>query len=505
MIGHRLRSVVPATGCWFLAATLLAAMLLAAASASADDEVPLLRYSWKAGDEHVFQATITVDMDDKQDTISGMPTYKVVEADEDVTKIQFIGGATTHSQPKARPGAFPGFPRLPPRPPFPRPGLPGLGQRTLSINDRGRLIAEEGNTPLPYLLGDLAHLPLVPLPRGAEKSWAIERDTGISVTEDPGFRHPFFERQERKNVRAEEESLYSIVGIEGDVVTIKESYSLRALELVKKKPSMEMIGDVTIEFDRKLGGPVSYEGEFSLVFREGNSTTEIPIKVSIKRLDAEELEKIRLAGEKVRADAEAERRKPLDATEMATLLDDLNSDDRNRARRALTRLAGKEPLEADATLSAAIDRYVTHEDQFLRKSALDALAKWGTAESAPVIREAIKDDYVFARGSALAALARFPSKENAVAIAPLLSDNVNRSKAAEALIALGQDAEEATIELLADKQIFTQLEACKVLGVIGGDASVKALTPLAAESNPLVQNAAKKAIDDITARGANDQ
>jgi len=469
---------------------------------AAPDDQSALKYAWKTGDEHAFKVDITIETDDDTETHSGMPAYRVVSSDDSGIKLQFSGGVIKTNRPKVRPGAFPRFPGPPS---FPRAGF-GPTARTVTINDRGKVITEEGESQLPYLLGDLAVMPLIPLPKGSEKSWTINRETNISITESTGFRHPFFDRdrREKKNVRAEEEMVYAVSNTEGDVVTIKESYTLEALEQVKGKPTMEMIGDGTYLFDTKLGGPTSYESKINLVLREGNTTTEIPITVSIKRVDPVELEKIRkdseAAAAKAKADADAEARKPLEPTELSELIDNLNSDEKGEAKKALDKLAKKIPIAPDPKVSVAIDRHVTSEDLWVRRSALAAMEKWGTKESLPALLEGLKDKDVFTRASAINAVEKFPSKETAEALAPLLEDGFSRGKASEILAKMGDVAEAPALEHLQSKDFVTQMETCKVLAAVGGEKSLEALKPLTSDRNGLVQGEAKKAIDAIKKR-----
>jgi HEAT repeat protein len=488
----------------FAALLLFGFVLTSLGRAAPDENGPALRYAWKTGEEHAFQVKITIDRDDQEETHSGTPSYKVMAADDDGIKLQFLGGVNKTTKMKVQPGAFPRFPGPPPFPrdPFGPPGFSGA--RTLTINERGRVITEEGNSQLPYLLGDLAQMILIPLPKTSEKSWTIQRETNITVSESNGFRHPFFDRREKKNVRAEEESIYAIAKTEGDVVTIKESYSLQSLEQVKKKPTMEMVGDATILFDTKLGGPTSYESNLSLVLREGNTTTEIPITVSLKRVDPAELEASRKAAAeaaaKAKADAEAEMHKPLSPAELAGLIDDLNSDDKDRAKKALDQLAKKIPPEPDPKVSVAIDRFVTHDDFWVRKSAISALEKWATKDSVPALLSALEDKDVFHRAAAIGAISKFPSQEVADGLAALLADNFSRGKAAEVLQTMGEMAEEPSLPHLKSKDFVTQMETCKVLGAVGGERSLKALEPLASGSNGLVEREAKQAIEKIKKR-----
>jgi hypothetical protein len=476
---------------------------LGAGGASADDEGSL-RYRWQAGEEHAFKVSIKIDTDDSVDTLLGQPSYQVVSSDDDGIKLQFHGGVTTSSAPKS---PARGFPRTP-FPPSPRrsPFGPGdaVGARTLTINDRGRVVAEEGSSQLPYLLGDLALLPFMPLPKSDEKTWTMQRETTISVQQNSEFRHPFFDRREVRNVKAEEESVYTITGREGDIVTVKESYSLLTLEKVRKKPAMEIVGEATVLFDTKLGGPTSYESELSLVLREGNSTMEVPITVSMKRIDPVELANSRKAAAEAaaqaKAAADAEMRKPLEPGEVSALIDQLNSDDKNVIRGALDRLAKKLPAEPNPEIAAAIDQHAAHDDFWVRRSAVAALERWATEESAPAVIELLQDKDVFIRGSAIEIIRKYPSQDAADALGKLLADGFSRGKAAEVLMTFGELAREPALPHLKSSDFVTQMEACKVLGAVGTGDDLAALQSLAADNNGLVKNAATQAVADIGKR-----
>jgi HEAT repeat protein len=56
------------------------------------------------------------------------------------------------------------------------------------------------------------------------------------------------------------------------------------------------------------------------------------------------------------------------------------------------------------------------------------------------------------------------------------------------------------LPLLKHKDIFVRTEACKILGEIGGNASLPALRAAQADSNGLVAMEAKKAVKAVEGR-----
>lgn len=133
-----------------------------------------LRYRWAADGQFVYDVEITADLPDAVETLTGKIVYQVKSTDSP-SKITYRGDVTKAT--KKKPSAASNSPRGPfddffGRPPafgspFDRPVNPfqGLEQTTnqVVVSSTGSILAMEGSSQLPYLLGNLSLLVFEPL------------------------------------------------------------------------------------------------------------------------------------------------------------------------------------------------------------------------------------------------------------------------------------------------------------------------------------------------------
>ncbi len=148
-----------------------------------------LRYRWQPNQKFSYNVTVTVDEDDKTTTYAGTIHYEVNSAHVEQSTLTYRGGLheTAIPKPNRQPsGGFgpPGFggpfgPRFGgPMGPFSRPTFAGKVQTTnrITLTGTGRVLAMEGESHLPFLLGNVSLMPFEILPKDNQRDWLV--DTG---------------------------------------------------------------------------------------------------------------------------------------------------------------------------------------------------------------------------------------------------------------------------------------------------------------------------------------
>jgi hypothetical protein len=378
--------------------TAFTSLTLLAAAASAEK----LAYQWQAGQKFSYQVKIVVDSDAATTTYQGVIHYTVNNVNDAQSTVTYQGGLPESKKSKVanrgfgRPFGPRGFgpPSIPS--PFSQPTFRGKTNTTnkITITPRGKTLAMQGDSQLPYLLGNVSLLPFEALPGNDTDKWID--DGGVSITEESendrgrfgpfgrfGPMSPFDRGNDPESVQAAGEvASYQVTGSEGDLVTISKTYRLNTPP-TKDNPSFDMTGNGTWTFDKKDNVPHAYDMKFKLVVKVDNTTTTVPISVTYNRLSAEavaemEAAKKKRAEEMAAAAAEQKRiaETPLTPAEKQQTLAALASADGNQIRAALDKLAAKSLPNPDPEIAAAIESHLTADDRGLAKSAHNAMSKW---------------------------------------------------------------------------------------------------------------------------------
>jgi hypothetical protein len=180
------------------------------------------------------------------------------------------------------------------------------------------------------------------------------------------------------------------------------------------------------------------------------------------------------------------------------LLAELRSDGGGRAKAAAERLAEAAANARQIEVARALEPLLASKQT--QEAAVWALARWGDKDSVPGLIRLLEEPFA-ARDLVMDALVALKDPRAIQPIARRVSDGWDRGKALKSLRAFGSAAEPAVLELLADKNIFLQQEACNMLRDIGTPASLDALQKLAADNRqPILQQAARAAIQAIGKR-----
>lgn len=365
-----------------------------------------LRYLWQPQQKFSYNITITIDESDKTTTFQGMTHYEVTAASAEQMKVTYRGALPEQVKAKQTnrgsggPFGSRGFGPFGPRgfggppSPFSRPAFAGKVHSTNQIimTPQGRVLSMEGDSQLPYLLGNVSLLPFEMLPKVDQKEWLI--DSGVSITEESGSDRsgfgprgafgPFgaFSNQESKSVQAASEvTRYNVESVKNNLVSIRKSVQLTSPG--GDNESFEMSGAGTWVFDREENIPSSLDMSLKLIMREGNSSTTYPITIKYNRVTAAELAKIeaeaRQAAEEAKrkaAEAKAQAEAPLTAEEKSSAISALTGNDQEPMLASLAMLATKSPLQPDGDIASAISKLLPHQDKKVAEAARTALMKW---------------------------------------------------------------------------------------------------------------------------------
>lgn len=463
------------------------AVWLVQSAAGMESQAEELSYKFQPGQTLVYETRIEVDHGNYLEVFAGHPRLVVKSATAEQFLVEFRGGLEASARMKGNPETpFRGLYR----PPM---GLTGLlssesKPSEISLNARGRDFATKGSSQLPYLLGDLSELILVPLPKKQEREWNKSRDLKLIIS-DRLLPRPMLLRDDSMALATSEEIDFRIEGEEGGAARIRKEYRLATAEKVENKPRVEVTGEGTIGFDRERGLVTRLDYRQRLVSRSEKSIQETPMVVTY-----------RLLSEAEAASVEAEAKRGLNAEELAAVLVDLKNEQK-AAGRILT-LQKKAPANPNPEVGAALVGYLESDKQATRYAAAKALEVWATEAQSPNLQKALGDPHNIVRHAALKGLARVNPELAAASAAKMLTVDLDRLAASAVLKSIGRSAEPAVIPVLQEANWQVRLEAIRVLTEIGSGESVAALEPvMTGDENILNRNTAKTAIEAIQKRG----
>jgi HEAT repeat protein len=241
--------------------------------------------------------------------------------------------------------------------------------------------------------------------------------------------------------------------------------------------------------------------KYECLENEKNVIRKYPIAVSYHLLSPEEMAEQKKKADEARAAMEKAREpKDFEPGEKNRLLLDLKSTDTHRIRTAADRLAKAPVDDKPADVSKALALLLRHSDGWVQKSAAQALVVWAAPEAENALIKASQSEDVFVRNPSIEALEKFKTTNAAQAVAAQMYQQSSRQEASKALKAMGPIAEDATIDLLKDRDGWVRAEACSVLGEIGGKKSLKALRDISPKATGFEAINSKNAISAIELR-----
>jgi len=475
-----------------------------------------LRCRWVSGRTYVYSIQIEAEDSEAIEILSGTPSYTVRWAGKEGAEVIFNGWLM--SSEKVKPGQPLPFGRPPrirsPFSSFSGVGLPTFptGEHVLIFDDLGALQSVSGQSQLPYALGNLSQLVMVPFPEDARAQWEESGKTTITLRaadDRSGFPHspfrrppfpriqfgPFAERDDAQQFEARERSEYRRDEPRDNAIIIHKKYELKTTQMQDDQPRLVLTGEAAITFDLAIGLPASLTAQYKLIHHTENTTHRTPISISARLLSDEE--RIRLEAE---ASATAHR-VPLESHALDDLLGDLKSTEPFRVQNAAVKLERAQPQGRREEVARALEPLLASADRLTRQAGARALAGWGTQESLPALVQALDDEYPAVCQAAIEALGRLQDSRAIEPIVGLIRAGRHRTQAVQALSAMGAIAEEAVLGLLDDRDSDARFDACLLLKTIGGEKSVKLLSKTSRDDeNAVVRFMALRAVEEIRDR-----
>ncbi|MFI4851383.1 MAG: HEAT repeat domain-containing protein [Gimesia chilikensis] len=452
---------------------------------SAADPVAL-KYQWKQGQELAYRIEIEVDLEDSTEVLSGIEQYRVKEATDHSLTIRCTGSLNSIRNIKHKQGRRLIIPRAPHSNPF--AGLTGsmagvMNPHEILMNRFGEIETIKGSSLLPYLIGHLSQINLIPLSPAGKAEWSEQDKAKISVISSDRMALPFRGPNVEKTLEAKKSTEYVIEGEQGNLVTIKVQHSYRTIAMVEDGPEVELTGSGQIQFDKQQGAVKELKLNYKMVRRSESSTHRIPITITSHQLTAEELAQQQAAQAELRKKHEAEMQKReaaakfevpknLDA-ELTGILQDLSTTNLLQRKAALKKLSLAKPTKKNPEVARILIGLLESKDITIVKDASEALVVWSTKENIPAMIQLLPEVNILGQENVMQAILQLQTDEGTEAVAGLLSDRSRAHQAGNQLIKYGSDAEDAVLEQLAPEDFLTTVNVMRVLKEIGTEKSLK--------------------------------
>ncbi len=466
---------------------------------------PDLRYQFKAGSNYVYSVRLEATEPDYTETVTGTATYAVKSATTDA--ITFTTRSSLHTQRKSKQGSI--LPGAIGGPPMFRPGGFRLGEfglpggrfarpNEVQMDSKGQVLQETGRSALPQALGDLSHVVTESLPTAGKSSWEVTGDCVI-ILEEKEFTSPVSRLYRIKEIRlpAKEKTSFTLGKGDGSTVPIIRKYELKTAQTVAGQPRMSLTGEGTNSFDLRRGLIRAVEFKGTLTDNTENTTVRVPLTLTCKLLEGEEL----VAAQKAAELPPKPELKAVNADERTSLIADLKGDNKTKRSIALGRLATVQPDDnSKAEVTGLLLELLKDSDQFTRQNAAKALGVWGTSDAAEPLVKALDDAQFAVRWAAIDALGRLKDSRGIEPLAQMVAKRKEQFQAGTALKSIGDAAEPAVLKLLEDKSAEVRRDACQILKVIGTKKSAAALEAASRDSDGLVALLAKQALEEASKR-----
>ena len=352
------------------------------------------QYGRKIGDQFAYQFDISAEMSDEIASYKGITRYTIDQLGPEQMQLTYRGGLPESTKRKGSspgrgpfgPGFGPFGPGGPPSP-FERPRFAGKVQTTnkITMTRRGTVLAMEGDSQLPFLLGNVSLLPFEILPDAKQREWLV--DSGVSITQEQEGRRPFgpfgpFGNDPKSVQAGGEKTRYAIETETGTAVVVKKSYQLSSPK-AGDQPAFDLTGAGTWTFNPADGMPQSLDFTAKLVIDEDNTKTTIPITIKYHRLSVEEIAKLDADAERMKREREAAvasakqaAEAPLTAEEKTQALAALRSNNSDELLKVLQQLGKRRPPDPDPEVAAAIQSLLNNPSKKIQEEASQTLAHW---------------------------------------------------------------------------------------------------------------------------------
>lgn len=385
----------------------------------------------------------------------------------------------------------------------------------LILSPTGEVLKSDAEAQLPLLLMPLHKLAIEKLPSDGDKEWESRRVTALLLPDRPTesinpfgpgrrtSRSPLGRPQQRglTIIPATEQIKYRITGETADALEISKSLDISSMDPEGGTPSFQITGSGNITWDKKHGVPRLIKQTMTMAVQAGGARATVPMDLKIEltgvNTDAERIEKQRQKAGSIPAPtsfpSSSAGKLPAVPTLPTTPLPKDSLDEHLAALKGkskdappgevslpLVHIAFMQPVPSRREeVAAAVDPFLLAKEEGVRRTALMAIAKWGTQKSIPTLLKALEAKDVTDRGAAIKALGEIgDNKMSAEAIAKRMSSKEDMLVAADALKLMGPFAEDAVWQHVGASDPQLHSNACRVLGSVGTQKSLTKLQAL---------------------------
>ncbi len=347
------------------------------------------QYGKEQGQMFSYEFDIEATTPDGITNYKGTTQYTIEALSDDQLRMSYQGGLQEFNKPKAGPQVFHSFPR-----PVIHGGLGGaLGHsdfrgrmqttNRITLNRQGHVLTLEGDSQMPFLLGNLSLLPFEPIPKESEEKWTHDFSVTINSSKQTssgrfGYYRPFgpFSDHATKRIQAASESAeYAIDKKNDQTVAVKKTYRLKTAAAAESG-TVDMTGEGTWTFHLIEKIPDSGDFKMKLLQQEDNITISIPISVKFQRVLPEVIAKRLEEAQQKATAAKEEADRPLTSKERSDILNALEKGTQIEAKDALEKLASKNPQAPDPEIATALEKAIKNPSSMVVFFAERALPKW---------------------------------------------------------------------------------------------------------------------------------
>ncbi|GAB5405203.1 MAG: hypothetical protein Aurels2KO_34340 [Aureliella sp.] len=424
--------------------TLILGLVLALPHSSgwSQDELDRLRYQPKKGDTFSYEVSLEIDGIERKKTSKGEVRYDVTSAENEQLRFDFLSGrpavisssTTTSSSSQAAVKSTQTRFYYRPVSRFDQPVIHDVaiysGKRArIAVSPLGELQSIDHEWQINYLLGGLPSLLFVPLegqsslpgpaadlpgegqPRDADsgkaelsvgQQWEFDRKVVIRTWKESGkqwptmiaFATPFPSGRATATpitTIADETYSFKIESINEHLVTISGTYELNSAANLNGT-KVQVAGTRELVLDTQSGMPQSLTVSQVVSINNKKFTLRTPVKVQFDRIPDEEVKR-RDAEAKARVEKQMrDRVSPFSSDQRAEIIAELESGDRGKIHRALTKLSMKLQHKPDPEIASVIvQERLLESDFFFNSLAQRVLLKWAPDGSAMKLNALYKD------------------------------------------------------------------------------------------------------------------
>ncbi len=483
----------------------LASMLLAASLASARPGTLDLRYRFPLGQTNAYHFELQVRGETGVESTSGSVFIVTSEVGSNVFRLAY---RTTLENRRTQDGFNRGM--------FMSPVMSGRMTGPMSdrceirVDDRGRMLLDAEDYPLPIPFGTLMTALIEPLPESpSAKKWEISGDSAVmdypyafgpasgflSSQSGPPFYFNYGPHSTPAVLTVVRRATYQVASATANAVTIRKELSLHSLLRNGDDPRCSATVQGTLTFDPSAG-------MFREIELQGNSlaSTETASRNARVSLACRLLEGAELAAAFMTVPGAGQT--PVSAADVQKLTADLASEDANVRRVAANRLGYAKVESVSPELLKLMVGLATDADLSIRQPVVSFLKDHATTNEVPLLIKLLGASDYMMRQNAIKGLSRLKDER---AIEPLV-DTIERGaqpgqqEAATALIAIGPVAESAVLQMFQEKNLETRRQACRILQQIGTTRSLDVLKENLGDSDEMLSRAAAEAIRVIKLR-----